>query len=177
MDDRINGYAKGFLELARAEGSLESVESELFSIAETLESSPELRSALTDPQLPNDKKTAIVDDLLGGKASSLTVGLVHLLVDQDRASELPSIARALVEIAAASRDRAVAEIRSAVPLDDQTIERLAAALGKATGKKLEVKAVVDESVVGGIVARVGDTVIDGSVAGRFQSLRNAVQSR
>ena len=177
MDDRINGYAKGFLELARAEGSLESVESELFSIAETLESSSELRSALTDPQLPNDKKTAIVDDLLGGKASSLTVGLVHLLVDQDRASELPSIARALVEIAAASRDRAVAEIRSAVPLDDQTIERLAAALGKATGKKLEVKAVVDESVVGGIVARVGDTVIDGSVAGRFQSLRNAVQSR
>ena len=175
MDDRINGYAAGFLELARAEGSLERVESELFSIAETFDSSPELRSALTDPQLPTDKKNAILDDLLGGKASSLTVGLLQLLVGQGRASELPSIARAVVENAASSRDRAVAEVRSAVPLDEQTVQRLAAALGKATGKQLEVKVVVDDSVVGGIVARVGDTVIDGSIASRVDSLRTTVQ--
>ncbi len=51
------------------------------------------------------------------------------------------------------------------------------ALGKATGKQLEVKVIVDESVVGGIVARVGDTVIDGSIASRVDSLRHAVQSR
>ncbi|MEX1037511.1 MAG: ATP synthase F1 subunit delta [Acidimicrobiia bacterium] len=177
MDDRINGYAKGFLEVARAEGVLESVESELFSIAEAFNNAPELRSALTDPQLPVEKKAAILDELLEGKASSLTVGLVQLLVGQDRVSELPSIARALVENAASSRDHAVAEIRSAVPLDEQTVERLAAALGKATGKRLEVKVIVDESVVGGIVARVGDTVIDGSIANRFNSLRHAVQSR
>jgi F-type H+-transporting ATPase subunit delta len=177
MDDRINGYAKGFLEVARAEGVLESVESELFSIAEAFDHAPELRSALTDPQLPVDKKAAILDELLEGKASSLTVGLVQLLVGQGRASELPSIARALVENAASSRDHAVAEIRSAIPLDEETVQRLAAALGKATGKQLEVKVIVDESVVGGIVARVGDTVIDGSIANRFDSLRHAVQSR
>ncbi|MEX0795126.1 MAG: ATP synthase F1 subunit delta [Acidimicrobiia bacterium] len=177
MDDRINGYAKGFLDIARAEGVSDVVESELYSIAETLDNAPELRSALTDPQLPVDKKTAIIDDLLEGKASSLTVGLVRLLVEQGRAAELPSIARALVDTAASSRDHAVAEIRSAVPLDEETVERLAAALGKATGKRLEVKVIVDESVVGGIVARVGDTVIDGSIANQFDSLRHAVQSR
>ncbi len=177
MDDRITGYAKGFIELARAEGSLDRVESELFSIAESIDSSGELRSALTDPQLPADKKNAILDDLLGEKASSLTVDLVQLAVSQGRASEVPSIARAFVELAAASRDHAVAEIRSAVPLNEETVQRLAAALGKATGKQLEVKAVVDESVVGGIVARVGDTVIDGSIASRVDSLRNAVKSR
>ncbi len=177
MDDRISGYAKGLLAFAEAEGKLDVVEGELFSIAESFESSNELRAALTDPQLPNDKKTAIIDELLASKASSLTVGLVQLIVSQGRASELPSIARALVETAAASRNMAVAEIRSAVPLDEETIERLAAALSKATGKKLEVKAVVDESVVGGIVARVGDVVIDGSIASRVESLRHAVQSR
>ncbi len=177
MDDRINGYAKGFLEVARAEGVLEAVEGELYSIAEALDNAPDLRSALTDPQLPVDKKTAIVEDLLAGKASSLTVSLVRLLVEQGRAAELPSIARALVDNAASSRDHAVAEIRSAVPLGEETVERLAAALGKATGKRLEVKVIVDESVVGGIVARVGDTVIDGSIANRFDSLRHAVQSR
>lgn len=177
MDDRITGYAKGFLELAEAEGVVDKVESELFSIAQSFESSAELRSALTDPQLPAEKKTALLDELLGGKASSLTVDLVQLVVRQGRASDLTSIARALVEMAAASRSMAVAEIRSAIPLDDETVQRLAAALGKATGKQLEVKVVVDESVIGGIVARVGDTVIDGSIAGRVDSLRHAVQGR
>lgn len=177
MNDRITGYAKGLLAVAEAEEKLGVVESELFSIAESFESSNELRSALTDPQLPADKKSAIIDELLEGKASSLTVGLVQLIVSQGRASELPSIARALVDTAAATRNKAVAEIRSAIPLDQETIDRLAAALSKATGKQLEVKAVVDESVVGGIVARVGDVVIDGSVASRFDSLRHAIQSR
>ncbi|HEY5890432.1 MAG TPA: ATP synthase F1 subunit delta [Acidimicrobiia bacterium] len=175
MDDRITGYARGFLILAEGEGVVEQVESELFSVSETIESSPELRSALTDPQIPTDRKIAIVEELLADKASPLTVGLVQLVVGQGRASELSSISKALVEMAASSRNRAVAEVRSAVPLTEETVERLAAALGKATGKKLEVKVVVDESVVGGIVARVGDTVIDGSIASRIGSLRHAVQ--
>lgn len=177
MEDRITGYARGLLAFAEAEGSVDEVESELFSIAQSIEASGELRSALTDPQLPEAKKASILEELLADKASSLTVDLVQLIVSQGRASELPAIARALVENAASTRNKAVAEIRSAVPLDQETIDRLATALGKATGKQLEVKVIVDESIVGGIVARVGDTVIDGSVASRVNSLRHAVQSR
>lgn len=176
MQDRITGYANGIFELARAEGELERVESELFTIAQALDDSPELRSTLTDPQLPTERKQALIDDLIGGRASSLSVDLVQLIVSQGRSSELSDIARAVVEAAAASRDKAVAEVRSAVPLDEETVERLAAALGRATGKSVEVKVVVDESVIGGIVARVGDTVIDGSLARRVDSLRQAVES-
>lgn len=176
MDHRISGYASGIFELAKAEEELERVEDELFSVAQALDESNELRSTLTDPQFPMDKKHALVDDLIGGRASSLTLDLVQLIVSQGHASELSAIARALVETAAASRDMAVAEVRSAVALDDETIERLAAALGRATGKNVEVKVVVDESVIGGIVARVGDTVIDGSLARRVDSLRQVVES-
>ncbi len=118
MDDRITGYARGFLNLAEGEGVVEQVESELFSVSETIESSPELRAALTDPQLPADKKNAIVEELLAGKASALTVGLVQLVVGQGRASELSAISKALVDIAASSRSKAVAEVRSAVPLTE-----------------------------------------------------------
>lgn len=177
MDDRITGYANGLFEVARAEGELERVEDELFSIGQAFDRSSELRSALTDPQLPLERKRAIIDELLGGRASSLTVGLVQFVVSQGRASDLPAITKALVDKVAASRARAVAEVRSAVPLDDETVERLAAALGRATGKSVEVKVVVDESVIGGIVARVDDTVIDGSIARRIDSLRQTVESR
>jgi len=176
VDDRIVGYASGIFELAKAEDELERVENELFAVAQALDGSADLRSALTDPQLPLERKQAIVDGLLQGRASSLTVGLVQLVLGQGRSSDLPGIARALIEKAAESRDRAVAEVRSAVALDDDTIERLAAALGRATGKNVEVKVIVDETVIGGIVARVGDTVIDGSIEKRVKSLRQAVQS-
>lgn len=177
MDDRTLGYANGILELARAEGVADRVEGELFEIAQALDKSAELRSSLTDPQLPIERKQAVIAELLGKRASPLTVGLIQFVVSQDRISELPDIARALVEKAAESRSKALAEVRSAVPLDDDTVERLAAALSKATGKTVEVKVIVDESVIGGIVARVGDTVIDGSIARRVDSLRQALNTR
>jgi len=175
-DDRINGYARGILEMARGEGELERVEGELLTISRALETSAELRSSLTDPQLPLDKKQAIVDGLVGGRASSLTVGLVQLVVSQNRASELPSIAMTVARAAASSRDKELAEVRSAIPLDDETVQRLATALSRATGKDVEVRVVVDPAVIGGLVATVGDTVIDGSIAKRFDSVRQAIRS-
>lgn len=177
MSDRTAGYASGIFELAKAEGEPERVESELLALAQALETSADLRSTLTDPQLPMDRKQGVVEDLIGGRASRLTLGLIQLLVGQGRVSDLPQIARSLVETAAASRDKAVAEIRTAVPLDDDTVQRLGAALGKATGKSVEIKVTVDPSVIGGIVARVGDTVIDGSIARKVDSLRQVVRSR
>jgi len=175
-DDRISGFAQGIFEIASAEGVLDQVESELLTVARAMETSPELRSNLTDSQLPLEKRQGIVDELIGGRASSLTVGLVQLVVAQDRVSDLPAIAHALSETAASSRDRALAEVRSAVSLDAETVSRLASALGRATGNQVEVRVVVDPSVIGGIVATVGDTVIDGSIAKRFDSVRQAVRS-
>jgi F-type H+-transporting ATPase subunit delta len=177
MDDRISGYASAILDLARAEGELERVESEFLAIGQAVETSADLRSTLTDPQLPVDKKQSVIDDLIGGRASALTVGLVQFIVGQGRSSELPSIAKSFVEKAVETRERAVAEVRSAVPLEQPTIDRLAVALGKATGKQVEVKVIVDESVMGGIVARVGDVVIDGTVANALGELRQAISSR
>lgn len=177
MADRISGYAAGILEMARAEGNLERVEAELFEIGRQIEGSPELRSALTDPQLPVERKRAIVSDIISGRASALTVGLAEFLLGQDMGADLGAIASALAEQAAASRSRQVAEIRSAIPLEPDTVERLTAALERTTGTTLEVRTVVDPDVVGGIVARVGDIVIDGSVAAKLDSLRNALQAR
>jgi F-type H+-transporting ATPase subunit delta len=176
-DDRIEGYARGIFEMARGEGEQERVEKELLTVARSLQTSPELRSKLTDPQLPIEKRQGIVDELIGSRASSLTVGLVQLIVARGHVSDLPAIASAVSDAAAASRDKVVAEVRSAVPLDDATIQRLTESLGRATGNDVEVRVVVDPSVIGGIVARVGDTVIDGSIAKRVDSVRQAVNAR
>ena len=91
-----------------------------------------------------------------------------------RGEDLMAIADQFTARSAEERDRAVAEVRSAVPLDDETVDRLARALAQRIGNQVEVRVVVDESVLGGLVARVGDTVIDGSVRKRLERLREAV---
>ncbi|MDH3260390.1 MAG: ATP synthase F1 subunit delta [Acidimicrobiia bacterium] len=177
MTDRVKGYAAGLFEIARAEDQLDRVQSELLQIAAAFRSSDELRDSLSNPQLPTDRKKSIVDGLLETRASDLTVAFVNFAVGMGRASSLPDIVDEMVETAAASVNREVAEIRTAVELDAATVERLIAALARKTGKQLEPKVIVDPSVIGGIVARVGDTVIDGSVQKRLSGLREALKAR
>jgi F-type H+-transporting ATPase subunit delta len=171
-DARIDGYARALFEVARAEGTIDEVEDELFRFARSYESSDELRSALTDDQVPPAKRQAIVEDLLGGKATPTTTQLVSMVVGSGRGRELPAIIDKLVARAADSKDLAVAEVRSAVALTDDQQNRLKAALANATGKQVNLKVIVDPSVLGGLVATVGDTVIDGSVRTRVDQLKS-----
>lgn len=171
-DARIDGYARALFEVARAEGTIDEVEDELFRFARSFESSDELRSALTDEQVPAGKRQAIVEDLLGGKATSTTTQLVSMVVGSGRGRDLPAIINKLVARAAGSKDLSVAEVRSAVALTDDQQDRLKAALANATGKQVDLKVIVDPSVLGGLVATVGDTVIDGSVRTRVDQLKS-----
>jgi F-type H+-transporting ATPase subunit delta len=171
-DPRIEGYARALFEVARAEGTLDEVEDELFRFARSYESSDELRTALSDEQIPAAKRQAIVEDLLGGKATATTTQLVSMVIGAGRARELPAIVDRLVARASSSKNLEVAEVRSAVPLTADQQTRLAAALANATGKQVNLKVVVDPSVLGGLVATVGDTVIDGSVRTRLDQLKS-----
>jgi F-type H+-transporting ATPase subunit delta len=174
-DARIDGYATALFEVARVEGSLSEVEDELFRFARTLEGNDELRTTLTDEAIPAARRQGVVEDLLGGKASPVTTNLVQLVVGAGRARQLPQIIDRLVERAAASKDHVVAEVRTATPLTEDQKTRLGEALGRATGKNVEVKTILDASVLGGVVAQVGDTVIDGSVRSRLDQLRESIK--
>jgi F-type H+-transporting ATPase subunit delta len=173
-DDRTLTYAEALFNVARAEGTLADVEDELFRFSQTLQGSDDLREALTDPAIPVARRQQIVEDLLGGQASPTTVALVSLVVGTGRARELPAIIRELVDMSAAEANKAVAEVRSAIPLNQDQRDRLAKALGEATGRQVALKVVIDPAVKGGIVAQVGDTVIDGSVRTKLERLRKAL---
>jgi F-type H+-transporting ATPase subunit delta len=173
-EQRIEAYAEAMFEVARAEGTLGEVEDELFRFARALEGSDQLREALTDPHIPASRRQQIVEDLVGPRATSTTTALISMVVGIGRGRDLPTIIDALVEKSAAAGNKAVAEVRSAVELTADQRDRLAAAIEKATGKKVEVKVVIDPTVLGGVVTTVGDTVIDGSVRTRLDQLKNAI---
>jgi F-type H+-transporting ATPase subunit delta len=171
-DERlIRGYAQALFAIAEAEGSLDVVEDELYRFAKAVEAQPHLREALTDPQLPVERKKAVLEEILGGKASPHTVSLLGFLVEQGRAKDLSRIIGALADLAAERRRKALAEVRSAIPLDAQHRTRLAEALSQATGRDVELKVLVDPSVIGGVVARVGDYIFDGTVRRKLELAR------
>lgn len=173
-DERNDAYATALFEVARAEGNLERVEAELYTMARAIEGNEDLRSKLTDQALPVEIRQGIVEDLLGDKAQPVTKALVSFVVGSGRARDLPAIIDLMVHRSAEERAEAVAEVRSAIPLDDDQQQRLAEALSARTGQKVSVKVSVDPSILGGIVATIGDTVIDGSIRRRLEQLRETL---
>ena len=175
-EELIHGYASALFQIVRAEGEIDRVEDELYRFGKLLDTNHELKQALSDQSIDKDQRKKVLNGLLEGKVSPHTLGLLGFVVEQGRARQLPQILSELSELAAESRNAVVAEVRSAIPLDEQQKTQLAAALSKATGKKVELKVLVDPEVIGGVVAKVGDTVIDGTVRRRLEQLKEQVRS-
>jgi F-type H+-transporting ATPase subunit delta len=171
----IDGYAQALFGVVQAEGELDRVENELYHFGKLLETNHELKQALSDQSLDKDQRSKILDELLSDKVSPHTMGLLGFVIEQGRGRQLPEILSRLSGLAAEARQAVVADVRTAVPLDDKQLKELAEALSKATGKKVEVKAIVDPTVIGGVYAKVGDTVIDGTVRSRLQQLKDQVR--
>ncbi len=171
--NHIDGYARALLGVVSAEGDADRLSDELFRVAQAFGESEELQGALSDPLIPFEKKQSIVSDLIGKRASSVTVSLVNMLVGVDRLKDFEAITKRMLGLAAEAEGHVVAEVRSAIELDSATRERLTARLTEVTGKAVKLNVVVDTSVVGGLVAQVEDTLFDGSVRSRLLELREA----
>ncbi|MFI8827814.1 F0F1 ATP synthase subunit delta [Streptomyces sp. NPDC053431] len=155
------------LTAAQKAGALDDVEDELFRFGRIVSSSPELRSALTDKTAKASAKGELLRSLLGGRANAVTERLVVRLVTQPRGRSLEAGLESLSKLAAARRDRMVAVVTSAVPLSDAQKQRLGAVLAKLYGRQMHLNLDVDPTVLGGITVRVGDEVIDGTIAERL----------
>jgi F-type H+-transporting ATPase subunit delta len=175
-DDLVHGYAQALFTVAEAEGVLDRVEEELFAFSATVEQNTALREALTDAGLPVANKEAVIDDLLDDRSHPVTRNIARFIVASGRAKELGAIVHELATIAAERRRHVLAEVRTAVPLTEARRAKIAAALSAATGLEVEVKVVVDPSVIGGVIAHVGDEVFDGSVASRLEDAKQQLGS-
>ncbi len=169
--DRVDGYANALLDVARAEGDAEEFVDTFYSAAKTISANVELRDTLIDPVIPVVRKQGIVSDLLGARVARPVVASVEFLVAAGLAKHLDDVASRLVELVAEQEGTVVAEVTSAVSLSTEQVARLEAALSKATGKRVQAKVSTDPSIKGGLVAKIGDTVFDGSVKSRIDDVR------
>ena len=168
--------AQAAFTVAEADGSLDRVEDELFTFSRAVDDSAELQLALTDPSVPASSKSDLVRDLVGGSAAPTTVALLAYASGHLRGRRPAAAVEDLARLASEQRRQVLAEVRSAIALDAEQHTRLAAALTRLQGRQVRVNVIVDPEVVGGIVVRVGDDVIDGSVSARLEQARRALSA-
>src|SRR3989441_10704130 len=166
-------YAKALLDVMIQEGKPEQAEQELASLADLFERHEELRKAMLNPAVPVTAKRGVMQQLVARLQPSRPVGkLMVLLAERDRLELLP-------DLLAAYRDRLMdhlqvvrAEVRTAVSLPEDRAAQLQQRLAELTGRRVTMSAKVDPSIIGGVVARIGSTVYDGSVATQLARIKS-----
>lgn len=158
---------------AEQQGALDTVEDELFRFERILTNAPELTTALDDESVPTGVRTALAQQLLAGKVNPVTSELVAHAVTSGRKHHVLSAIDDLLEASATRRERSVARVIAATELTPEQTERLAATLRQLYGRDINIRTAVDPRVRGGLVVRVGDEVIDGTVATRLAAARAA----
>jgi F-type H+-transporting ATPase subunit delta len=129
---------------------------------------------LTDLGAAIESKLAIISELFGAQVTAPTLRIVSYAISAGRVRDIVGTFDWLVQLTAEERGRRVAQVRSAVDLDDAERERLAVALRHLVGREVEVRVTVDPTVIGGVLIAVGDLVIDGTVRLRVERLRDAL---
>ena len=150
---------------------LDEVEDELFRFGRILDREPELSGLLADTSRPLDGRIALLDGVLSDKVTPATATLLRQAVSLPRGRHLDVIAEELAELAAARRELSVARVATPVRLTAEQEQRLTDSLSRFYGRPMSLQVELDESLLGGLVVRVGGEVIDGSVAGRIEAAR------
>ncbi len=167
-----NRYAKALLDVAIKEADPVEVEQDLAAFADLFATHEELRPALTNPVVPVHAKRAVIDQLVARLQPAPPVGkLMRLLGDRDRLELLPELTRAYRERLMDHQNVVRAEVVSTIPLTRDDTAVLQQKLGVATGRTVRMETRVDPSILGGLVARVGTVVYDGSIATQLAKMK------
>jgi F-type H+-transporting ATPase subunit delta len=165
-------YAQAAFNLALEKGELDSWQASLMKIAD-ISRDEKLMDLLGNPKLSFETKKGILAELLG-KINPLALNLAYLLVHKDRLGIAGDISQQYDRLSDAYYGIEHVEIITALSLDDGDRERISRRFAKIIGRKVIIDAEVDPSIVGGIKARIGDTLIDGSIRNRLQALRKSL---
>jgi F-type H+-transporting ATPase subunit delta len=171
-------YANALFGAAEKRGVTEAVLSDLLSLQELEAMGPSLQSFLESPSILDEHKEALFVKVLRGNVDEITVQLGLLMLRKGRIQHLPLVLVPFRKLVEAKLGMERAEVLSAIPLDAGTLERMRLGLEQVTGKKIQIVAAVDPSILGGVVVTVGGQVLDSSLRTRLASLREELmQSR
>jgi F-type H+-transporting ATPase subunit delta len=174
-DSAARRYAEAAFEVATRDDAIETWRAELDAAAARV-GDERVTRVLSNPAIPLDQRSVALAGLLQGTASTGPSNLIQLLLKRGRIEELPRVAAEFRRLDDRRQGITHATVTSAAALSPDEIRALTARLEQSTGGRIALDTVVDDSLLGGLIVRVGDRLIDGSVRGRLERLRNQLIS-
>ncbi len=163
-------YAKATLNLAKEKSLAKEVNDDMMLIQSTIEENHDLEIMLKSPVIKSGPKRAVLTDIFGKKVNGITMGLINLLIENKRLSLLNLVAKEYVVIYDFLQGVEVAQITSAVPLTKELEAEIFKKIKESIGKEISMNNVIDPSIIGGFVLRIGDKLYDSSVSSRLKNL-------
>ncbi|WP_371372245.1 ATP synthase F1 subunit delta [Sporomusa aerivorans] len=167
-------YAQAIYEIATEKAMLDKVEQELKLVEDTIAGHEELATLIYHPLVPAEAKKETISQIFAEELDVFVRNFILLLIDKRREPALPAIIREYIRLANEARNIAEAEIFTAKELSQEQLTALAAKLSEVTGKNIVLKATIDQELLGGVVVKIGDKLIDGSVARQLKALKAAL---
>lgn len=166
-------YAQAVFQIGVEQGTVDRWRDDLNTLAEYFRNR-QLLFVLREPKIPAIRKNQMVSDLVGGKVQQDALNLAELLVERGLADLVPLVGAQFESLYNDYRGQAVAQVTTAIPLDDDLRGQISRQLQQITGKRIILQERVDPAILGGAIARVGDMLIDGSLKRRFKLLREQI---
>ena len=173
MEEIAQVYARSLFEVAKEHETLDRVRSELGEFADALESNRELAVFFFSPYFSTEEKKGALDRAIGG-ADDTTRNFLELLVEKHRMPAVFRVRRTLDTLWEEENKLLPVEITSAIALDPAVVARLEEEIGRQTGRRVDLKETIDPDVLGGLVLRVGNQILDASIRTRLDGLRKQV---
>jgi len=171
-------YAKAIFAVGQEQGKYEEYNDVLTGVSGLFDSNPEVVDALTNPLYPLDVREKVMVGMIGSMGvDSVMSNFLNLLVEKKRAEILPEIAEEYKIMVDEEKNISHGSVISAIELSDELQQSVQATLEKLTGKKVELTTSVDPSILGGIIAKVGDLVLDGSIKTQLAGLKDSIKGR
>ncbi len=164
-------YAKSLMILAMEKGELDAVYADMKLIDETIDSSREFSNLLNSPIVKPDTKVAILNKVFVGQIGQITHGFIKLLTEKGREGYLAEVAQSFVDQVKVHKHIVTAEVITAISMDENTRQNILRIAQNMKGGEIDLTEKVDNNLIGGFVLRVGDKMIDTSIAGKIRDLK------
>ncbi|MFV0438622.1 MAG: F0F1 ATP synthase subunit delta [Desulfopila sp.] len=171
-------YAKALFSVGKEQGTYEAYNDALQALGTLFAETPEVNDALTNPLYPVEIREKVMSGIVKSMEADLVLGnFLKLLVEKKRAEILPEIAEEFQTLVDDEKNISHGSVVSAVELSDALQTKVQTTLERLTGKQVELTVSVDPSIIGGIIAKVGDLVLDGSIKAQLAGLKDSIKGR
>jgi len=169
-------YAKAVLSFSLEQNKEVEVNADMMLIVNTIDENKDLQLLLNSPILKSEIKKSALNEIFATKISSLSVGLINLLIDNKRLSILKDVAKKYTVLYDHLKGIEVAKVTTAVPLTEALNKQVLVKVKEITGKEATVENIINPEIIGGFILRIGDVQYDASVANKLQKLKRQFES-